>query len=388
MLTDVRTMVFCTAYAETPLVWRNRYRRWVDAVADGPLRPAQIVLVDDGSPVLPGWEDTAIVTVRTLADAAGDLPRAPVLLLRFPEHLGRREMTDFPGWHRSFAFAALYAQAQGFARAVHLESDAFLISARAHAWAAGVRDAWVAPWSPGYGCPEIAIQVAHGTGIAALGAFARLPYSGLAGRAHEEALPLTGVDRTLRGDRWGETHAPVPADADYAAQVPVWREDGYCWWLGGEAPVPVAVTHRLTLRADGDGLSALGPGWAPPEAQNHWMLGVESVVRLPVLPGEGDGAVRLCVAPDRVRGEPPRHRLAIEMNGHRLREVEVVERDVMGATVPAAAFHRGAGGAGGEAVNLLRLVHPDARPHSMLDPTSRDHRRLSMSVEWIVLERA
>lgn len=56
----IRSLIFCTAHARSHLLWTVRYRRWLDAVLGAQLGADQILLVDDGSPVLPGWVDTPV----------------------------------------------------------------------------------------------------------------------------------------------------------------------------------------------------------------------------------------------------------------------------------------------------------------------------------------
>ena len=117
-----KTLIFCTAFASTPNAWESRYRRWLRAIRSSQLEYDSILIVDDGSPVLPEWTDIAIGTGEI-----DQLPAEKILLYHFEEHLGRKAIFDFPGWYRSFTFAGRYAHAHGFEKVVHIESDAFLI---------------------------------------------------------------------------------------------------------------------------------------------------------------------------------------------------------------------------------------------------------------------
>ncbi len=92
-------------------LWETRYRSWLDAVVAGRIDATQLLMVDDGSPVLPGWPDTPVCSGSTLADAAPLVGRTGPALFHFTNHLGRPDMLEFPGWHRSFAFAVAYAEA-------------------------------------------------------------------------------------------------------------------------------------------------------------------------------------------------------------------------------------------------------------------------------------
>ena len=282
----MRTLIHCTAYAQSRLIWERRYRRWVDAIHANALGQQQILLVDDGSPVLPGWPDTDIVTLRSPDDAAAIRSTAPILLLRYADRLGRAAVYDFPGWHRSFVTGLRYAAAQGFEKLVHLESDAYLVSERMRDWVRQASSGWTALWAGKYDFPEIALQVIGPDQMAAAEAFARAPYDGLVGVTHETALPLTHIEKRFTGDRYGEDEPPVPADADFAAQVPAQREPSYYWWLRGAAGPAAALPGRVALGfgAGEAGVALLGDGWARPEAKGCWMVRAMSVLGLPPLP--------------------------------------------------------------------------------------------------------
>ena len=49
----LKTLVFCTSYAETPLAWEQRHRLWIRSLEESALRFDQLLIVDDASPVLP-----------------------------------------------------------------------------------------------------------------------------------------------------------------------------------------------------------------------------------------------------------------------------------------------------------------------------------------------
>src|SRR5262249_26104319 len=120
-----KTLVFCTSYCTSQTRWNARYRRWLDAIRQSGLIVDQILIVDDASEVLPDWPDLKIIEENDVLS-----PTGAITLFHFTEHLGRRSITDFPGWYRSFGFAAVFAQVNGFEKVVHIESDAFLISDR------------------------------------------------------------------------------------------------------------------------------------------------------------------------------------------------------------------------------------------------------------------
>jgi hypothetical protein len=233
--------------------WDVRYRRWLDAVrALSALGCHTILLVDDGSPVLPDWTDLAIWTEGEPAPA----PRARALLYHFRERLGRRADFDFEGWYRSFAFAGRYARENGFDKAVHIESDAFLTSLKIQRYIADLRAGWTALWCHRYeGFPETAIQIIAGD---AIGRFADIerthPHESLIGRLFELQLPFDVVEKQFTGDRYGEYLTFVPRESDYVAQTLNDQDDGYYWWLLDQPanpmteglPSPLATTFVFT----------------------------------------------------------------------------------------------------------------------------------------------
>lgn len=56
------TLVFCTSFSNNPLHWQQRYRKWVDYFESSLLEFDQMLIVDDGSPILPDWSDFEVLT--------------------------------------------------------------------------------------------------------------------------------------------------------------------------------------------------------------------------------------------------------------------------------------------------------------------------------------
>jgi len=224
----LKTLIFCTSFAETREEWNGRYRRWLQAIRASELVYDNILIVDDGSPVLPDWRD---VEVRT--DEIGDAPPTDLLLYHFREHLGRKDVFDFPGWYRSFAFAGRYAQAHDFGKVIHIESDSFLIGSRVQRYFNDAVTGWIALWCPLYsGYPETAIQVMAGDAVRRFAGIERThPHESLIGREFELQLPFDVVEKRFNGNRFGEYLPFVPGNAEYAVQVPSDLGDDYYWWL-------------------------------------------------------------------------------------------------------------------------------------------------------------
>ncbi len=132
-------------------------------------------------------------------------------MFHFKENLGRPAVYDYPGWFRSFAFGATYAQAYGFERIIHIESDAYLISSRIQQYCNEVDDGWVTFLGPRHDYPETGIQVIAGRGLSLFYTVAVQPYEDFAGKPIEVMLPFTKVERTFLGDRFGRVLTYVPA---------------------------------------------------------------------------------------------------------------------------------------------------------------------------------
>ena len=315
----------------------------------------QILLVDDGSPVLPGWADTDIVTVRELDDVAAVTSTAPVLLIRFPQRLGRADIYDFPGWFRSFAAGSRYAAARDFAKVIHLESDAFIISQRMRDWLRRSDSGWRTAWTEKYDFPEMAIQVIAADQLGALDAFSRRPYADMVGRTHETALPFTQVEKLFCGDRFGEDETAVPAGADFATQVPSQREPAYYWWLNGREGPPSYSANPVEFgfARDETGGELLGDGWSGPEPKGRWMVNAMSVLTLPKLPQDGALDMVLVVMPHVQRDRLLAQRLFVQANARLIAEFDLPGALRVGCEIPGSVLRR-------DGTDRLRFVHPDA----------------------------
>jgi len=256
-----KTLVFCTAYTHRDAgafyTWNQRYRTWVDAVRDTALDYDQLLLIDDGSSTLPEWSD---LTVLRAKDALRT--DAPLVLFHFDDHRGRRAVSDFPGWVRSFFFAATFARANGFAKIVHIEADGFLISRRIQQYVNDIRDGWVGLFCPLFKRPESGVQIIAGTAIKAYEDFASQPVDALAGVVIETALPFTHVEKSFTGDRFGEYLDYVPIQVDWCMQaVPNGRvpPELFFWWLP-KRPPPETAAPAVEMRVQKAGCELVHRG--------------------------------------------------------------------------------------------------------------------------------
>jgi hypothetical protein len=245
-----KTLIFCTAYVPSRndpyYAWDVRYRIWLEATKRSGLKYDQILIVDDGSDDLPNWDD-----IRVLHD---DNIRCdqPAVLYHFRQHLGRRAISDFPGWVRSFFFVSDYAEAIGFTRIVHIEADAFLITQKACDRINALQDGWTALWCNRFHRPESGIQVIAGSSLQTYKKLARKPVDDFASCVIEKTLPFTHIERTLIGDRYGEYEDnQVPKMADWCMQARPTRLTTYAryfWWMPWfDATFPTLKTERVEV---------------------------------------------------------------------------------------------------------------------------------------------
>ena len=254
-----RTLVFCTAFSRSARTWERRYRRWLDAIRGSGLAKDQILMVDDGSPVLPNWHDLTIVHEQNCLGSDDE-----AILYHFGSHLGRRAVFDFEGWYRSFLFAGKYAAERGFDKIIHIESDAFLISRRVQDYFNRLSDTWTALWCPRHNLPETGLQVIAGTYVEKLANLDKiLPHSALVGKAFELQLPFSHIDRSFRGDRYRESLPYVPGVADYACatgnldsdpalttQTVTTASSNYYWWLKRKGNIASTADESLYSTED------------------------------------------------------------------------------------------------------------------------------------------
>lgn len=235
----MKTFVFCTAYSSTPDNWTDLYGRWINYLESSKLEYDQLLIIDDGSPILPQWNGVEVIHEDQLPD---QVPDSRGVIYHFNNNLGHHGSGHYPGWYRSYMFAATYAEKYGYDKVVHVESDAFLITERIQNFVNDLTEGWTTFWCPRHQFPENAIQIIAGP---SLGDFIKLnnqkiPYSFYDGRYPEYWTPYTNVVKSFKGDRWGE-FAPgmaavpdprcppgVPRDADFVCQV---RAESPCWWI-------------------------------------------------------------------------------------------------------------------------------------------------------------
>jgi len=200
----MKTLLFCTAYADSPEIWENRYFPWYNYYSNANLHADNLLVVDDGSPTQPNF-------------LSGNEYH------RFPDRLGRQEVHVYPGWYRSFSHGVLNGINNGFDKIIHAESDAFLLSDRAIDFVNSLDFGWHTFWCHCHNMHESAIQVICGDQFTHAKNFLNVPYGAYSGHCIDGMFPYTHVHKNFVGDRYGEYLEEIPKDADYACQTrPGW----------------------------------------------------------------------------------------------------------------------------------------------------------------------
>jgi len=236
---SMKTLIFCTSHSSEESEWSGRYGRWINALENSKLEFDQLLLLDDGSTVLPEWDGVDIIQENQLPN---ECPTSRGVIYHFENPLGRSTHIVYPGWYRSYMFAAAYAEKYGFEKVIHIESDAFLISDRIQEYVNDLTDGWTTFWCPRHKFPENSIQIIVGGGLKRYIEWNKeqVPYTQYQSIFAEFWVPYTYVNKEFKGDRWGE-FAPgmaavpdpscppgVPKDADFVCQI---RPESPCWWL-------------------------------------------------------------------------------------------------------------------------------------------------------------
>ena len=221
-----RALIFCTSYINDV----ERYRRWIDYML--PRRAAfgadRVFLINDGCEHADF--DARIAAIDGAAPLAESLP-GELVMVTFPERLGRTSMFCYPGGWRSFTYSVRLARRYGYDKIIHIESDAYVCSRRLADYIRRVNRGWTALWSQHYLFPETAIQIICRDAYAELEAYAdRGPaFFRASTRAAEYLLPFDKIEHRFRGERCGALDRAAGAQGrDYLAQVTPgweWRPD-------------------------------------------------------------------------------------------------------------------------------------------------------------------
>jgi len=196
----MKTLLFCTAYAQNQDVWNGRYKSWFEYYKSSGINHDKLMIFDDASPERPEF-----------------CPAENYY--RFDEHLGRQGHLDYGGWYRSFAIAVRYSQNNGFDKIIHAESDAYLLSRSIKDFVNSLNSGWHTFWCPRHNLHESSLQVICPDKIDTYYKFTDHPYDHYRNQLIDNMFPYTEVYKFFKGDRYGEYMDQIPFDADFCCQT-------------------------------------------------------------------------------------------------------------------------------------------------------------------------
>ena len=212
----MKTLLFCTGYSTSDLEWEKRWRRWYNHHKQVGLQFDQLLIVDDGSPELPGWSDTRVIY---------DLDRPwfankDIVIYRYEDNLGiDGGAFSVPGLYRGFQTASRYMQEYGFDKLLNIESDSYILSKRMIEYINNIDKSWTAFWEPKFKVPELGINIAAGAGLTKWFNTTNKNYSEYNGLMLETEFDFDHVEKGFVGERYGERCQVLPSGIDYACQI-------------------------------------------------------------------------------------------------------------------------------------------------------------------------
>lgn len=214
-----KTLLFCTSFATTNEQWEYRYKKWLDFYSKISLEKSQLLMIDDGSPILPEWPNLKIYKEPILPTEGNE----KCVLFHFNNQLGREGILNYPGWYRSFTFAATWAKVLNFNKIIHIESDTFVLSEALISYINNLSTGWTSLYCQSQNFPETCIQIICEDQIKKFLKFGRHDYEiNFRNKPIELLIPFTNIEKNFIGDRYGEMQNlnSLPKSVDYAANIP------------------------------------------------------------------------------------------------------------------------------------------------------------------------
>ena len=115
-----KTLLYCTGYGTSDLDWDKRWRRWYDYNKQKGLHFDQLLIVDNGSPELPGWSDN-----RVIYNLDRPWYNKNIVIYRYEDTLDINAHLI-----RSAQIAKQYTTQYGFDKLLHMESHVYILSKR------------------------------------------------------------------------------------------------------------------------------------------------------------------------------------------------------------------------------------------------------------------
>jgi hypothetical protein len=214
-MNNIKTLLFCTSFFDNKNVLDKRYKKWLDYYNNSNLIFDQCLIIDDGSPIIPKWNDISIITKENNLDIQ---PNNKTIFVHFDNNLGRLNVRNYPGWYRSFKFAAKYAKKFNFEKIIHIESDAYIISDKCFNVINTLHEGWNTFWCSEHNFPESSIQIIGKDKINSFHNFTNQNYEKFIDNSIECFIPFTNIIKNLKGGRYGENYKTLPDNIDFCCQ--------------------------------------------------------------------------------------------------------------------------------------------------------------------------
>jgi len=214
-MNNLKTLLFCTSFSDSEYLWDNRYIKWLKFYNSISLNTDKILMIDDGSPIIPNIKSVEAIPCQDTNKESDDFKNS---ILYFQNNFGRKGILDYPGWFRSFSFAAEYAKKFNYKKIIHIESDIFLMSDKIVNYINSLTSGWTSFPCRRHGFPESGIQIICEDQLDNFYNFCEKGYDEYRGLAIETILPFTSVQNEFIGDRYGEYLDAPPKNVDYCSQ--------------------------------------------------------------------------------------------------------------------------------------------------------------------------
>lgn len=173
----------------------------------------EILFVDNASALLPKFKEE----IKKY--------NFPINIIECKVRFTRMTIHCYGFWYRAFARGTKYAIDHNYDKLLHLDSDVYLLNTKITDWCNKQNTGWVVPYCHVYDYPETTFQIICKDQLQNAEQWFRedflefYPYD-----LAETRIPVTIVDKTWKGDRYGEQGLQQTSDMDWYGQLAVKTE--------------------------------------------------------------------------------------------------------------------------------------------------------------------
>ena len=143
-----------------------------------------------------------------------------VVIHRCTEFMPRASHREYPYWYRAFRIAAQYAQDNGYDKIVHIDTDVYVLSDKICTYIKSLDAGWNTFWCARHNFPESTFQIIGKDKIQEMKEWMTVGYLKHYPCDAENVIPFTNVNKSFKGDRYGETNEKQKPDMAYYCQCP------------------------------------------------------------------------------------------------------------------------------------------------------------------------